>query len=154
MTEQRFAYGPRPLLATLAVAAFAGVGAFFFHLGASGEAVRLFPLPIHVSGWPVHLLGVISIGLGAMGAAGLVLAKRRGPRWLVVTEDWIEMPRTPLARETLRVHRRDVLAVSRFSVNGTLGLELRTTKGKLTVSNRLSGADGLAAVEAWLVRAA
>lgn len=153
MPEQRFAYGPRPLLTLLAGAAFAGVGAFFFHLGATGEPIRLFPLPVYAAGWPGYLLGVLSFGMSAMGFGGLVIAKLHGPRFLVVADDWIEMPCAPLKRETVRVHLSEILDVSRFSHSGTNGVELRTTKGKLTVSNRLAGADGLAAVEAWVVGA-
>lgn len=154
MPEQRFAYGPRPLLTLLVVAAFAGLGAFFVHLGATGEPIRLYPLPVYTTGWPVYLLGVLSFGMSAMGFGGLVIAKLHGPRFLVVADDWIEMPRAPLKRETVRVYLAEILDVSRFSQSGTSGVQLRTTKGKLTVSNRLAGADGLAAVEAWVTRAA
>jgi hypothetical protein len=152
MSDQRFPYGTRRAQFMLAIAFFGACGALFVHLGLTGAPVRLWPLPITVSGPPVFALAAVSFAFVAVGAAQLVRSRSLGPRELVLGDAFLEAPRSPWTSETIRVERSAIRDVRETEVMGTRIVTIDLDSRKLALSNRTVGDDGYAAVKAWLVK--
>ena len=150
----RFPYGPRPGMLIAGGVLFGGAGVLFVQLARSEASVRLWPLGIHISGGPVYVLALVSFAFPAVTAAAMFRARQLGPRELVVDEDFLEAPRGPWSADRVRLTRDRIRGVERVEVSGTKVVTLVHEGGKLSLTNRTVGEDGLAAVEAWLRRGA
>jgi hypothetical protein len=152
VAEEHFAYGGQRGMFAAAIAFFGACGTLFVHLGLTGELVRLWPLPLMVTGWPVFGLAALSFGFVAVGAAQIVAGYRLGPRELVIAPTFLEAPKNPWTRKTVRVTHSAVRQVKTTDIMGTRVVELVFDGGTLALSNRTVGDAGLEAVRAWLAR--
>lgn len=147
---KRFPYGAKRIPLVAGGVAFGLGGIFFVHLAQSGEAVRLWPLPVYVSGGPVYGLAALAFAFPIAVVALLVRSRQLGPRELVVDEEFLEAPLSPWKADRVRLTRERIKSVERTDVNGTKFVALLHDGGKLTLSNANVGDEGLAAVEEWL----
>ncbi len=152
MGERRFSYGPRRGLLAATILFFGGASGLFAYLALTGEDVRLWPMPIAISGPPVFVLAGLSFAFVAAGLAQIVAGRRLGPRQLVLTDAFLEAPKSPWTRERVRVARGSIREVKETDVMGTRVVEIVFPGGKLALSNRTVGEEGFAAVREWLGR--
>jgi hypothetical protein len=130
---------------------FGAAGILFVHLGMSGAEVRLWPVMITVVGWPLFVLAVVSFAFVFVAIAQIVNSRRFGVRELVLTSTSLEVPQNPWTNRTLRVARDAVRSIKETEIAGTRLIEIVFDGGKLALSNRTVGDEGLKAVRAWLV---
>jgi hypothetical protein len=152
VSDERFPYGARRSQLVLALVFFGACGALYVHLGLSGVPVRLWPLATTVSGPPVFGLAAISFAFVVAGAAQIIRSRSLGPRELILGGAFLEAPRNPWTRETLRVERSSIRDVRETTVMGTRIVTLHVDGRKLALSNRTVGDDGYAALLAWLAK--
>jgi hypothetical protein len=134
----------------LAIVLFGATGVLFVVLAERGADVRLWPTGIYVSGGPVYLLAAMSFAFVALAISQVVRGMTLGPRELVITDAWIEAPKSPWARETIRIKRAAVRSYDESNMMGTRIVAIQTKKRKLALSNRTVGEDGYDAVLRWL----
>jgi hypothetical protein len=131
------------------MAFFAACCALFTHAGVTGERVRLWPLSVTTAGGPVLVLAALSAGFVVVAGAQLVADRRLAPRELVLGETFLVAPKNAWTRTTLCVARDTVRTVTTSDWMGTRLVTIVFCGGKLVLSNRHVGNDGIAAVLAW-----
>jgi hypothetical protein len=114
------------------------------------------------SGPPAGLLGFYvdgapSLGLAVLGFAPFVAAlallirsRRLGPRELIIAPSFIEIPRNPWSRSTVRIERAHIKRFIESDIVGNRIITITTDEGKRPLNNRLLGDDGYEALKEWL----
>ena len=148
--EERFRYGPKPGLMAVAVLGFGLCGVLLAYAAANEHPIRLFPLPTYVSGGPVYVLSILSFGVVAVAIAQIARGRSLGPRELVLTKMYIEAPRSPWKRRTVRIAKASIRSSRESETMGTRVVLIVTDDEKLSLSNRTVGDNGYTAVMRWL----
>lgn len=147
---ERFRYGPKPGQIVLVVFFFGLCGAVLAYAAANEHPIRLWPLPTYVTGGPVYLLSALSFAFVVVAIAQVVRGRSLGPRELVVTTKYIEAPRSPWTRRTVRITKTSIQSSRESETMGTRVVTIIAGEEKLALSNRTVGDNGYAAVLSWL----
>jgi hypothetical protein len=148
--DQRFRYGGTSGMLMRGAVLFGACGVSFVYLLLSNDPIRIGPLPESAGRPATIVLAILAFGMAGVAALQIVLNAILGARYLVLGESFLEAPRSPRTKQTVRVERSAIRGVQEMDVAGSRVVTIQLDGSKLHLSNRTVGDDGYAATLAWL----
>lgn len=133
-----FEYGSKPWLLLLCVVMFGGMTVgLWFAAGSRPEEVRILTAEFYGT-QGVVILYILCAASAAFTVFGLVafIASFKMDRKLILTEDSLTLPKSPLRRIPSSVRFADITALKPQNVMGQQMLEIIAATGKLTIAKQ------------------